>query len=211
MKTGLMIGAAAVALAAGSSLGAVTFTDVELGNFAGHVSAVSYSKSGVTLNATTAGGGYEGIGGGDFAGLWFSQSNSADAIYTLDFNGVGATMVEIAMDAMSGMGGVAEELLSQWSTTGATPSFAISNAERVDVSGSDLASLSIKCQTDQDNGRFTITLTSALPFTSVSFRHTQDLFQNGSVIERVTVDAVPAPGAACIASIGGLALLRRRR
>lgn len=210
MKTGLMVGAAALTLAAGTSLGAVTFTDLELGNFGGNLPAVSFVKGGVTLNATTSGGAYQGIPSGGFAGLWFSQNSIADAVYTLDFNGAGMRTAVIAIDAMSGVG-PGEELLSQWSTTGGTPSVTINNAERVDIGGSDLASLSIQCQPGQDNGKFTLTLTSAVPFTSISFRHTQNPVQFGSVIELVTVDTVPAPGAACIASIGGLALLRRRR
>ena len=46
-----------------------------------------------------------------------------------------------------------------------------------------------------DNGKGILTVTSASPFTSLSFVHSQNPGQNGFVIERVTVDvdAVPVP------------------
>lgn len=203
-------GALAVAMVAGAASAAVTFTDLDLGTANGDSLAKSYSKNGVTLNVTTGNGSMTTIADGEFAGLWFSQDVIADGTYTLDFNGVGTTSVEIAMDAMSGVGDGRERLLD-WATTGATPDISVSNTSNVDVSGSDLASLVIACTQDTDNGKFTLTLTSALPFTSVSFRHLQNPFQNGTVIERVTVDAVPAPASLALVGLSGLAATRRRR
>ncbi len=203
--------AAAVMVMAGSAMAAVTFTDTDLGTTNGSTTSKSYTKDGVTINVTTVSGSLQHIPDGQYAGLWFSQSVISDAVYTIDFNGVGTTMFEFAVDAMSGSTAGAVEMLSEFSVTGTVPSFAVSNTSNVNVSGVDLASLAISCVGGTDDGMFTATFTSATPFTSISFRHTQGLTQNGSVIERITVDAVPAPGSLALLGMTGLAALRRRR
>lgn len=188
------------------------FPDSVLGTPNGTSQFKSYTDNGVTLNVSTADGDMSHIGGsGGFAGLWFSQNLVSDGTYVFDFNGLGATSFTFAVDAISAVGDAAREVLSNFTVTGGTPSYVVTPINNMDIGGTDLASLTLACVQGLDNGEFSMTITSPTPFTSVSFRHTQDLFQNGSVIEYVEVNAVPAPASAGLLAVAGLAALRRRR
>lgn len=202
------------AIAGVASAQTIELFDFELGTSNGTSTSKSWNKNGVTLHATTANGIYAHISGsGGFAGLWFSQGTIASAVYTISFDGAGATYFEIGMDAASGTGGGAAEAMINWAAPGGTPVIGfinVSGGMTAQNTGS-LATLAF-VQTDGfDNGILRFAFSSNTPFTSVSFTHTQDPRQNGTVIEYIRADIIPTPASATLLGLAGVFASRRRR
>ena len=191
----------------------IDFSDLELGTENGTATAKSYSKSGQTLNITTGDGIMGHIGSGQFAGVWFSQNVTSDGTYKFDFNGAGATYFEFSVDAQSGNGGTPVEIMQDFALVGGSGvTFTAVGNPAVNITGATLSTLNIASIEGIDNGEWTVTISSLTPFTEVSFRHTQNPNQNGSVIQHVVADVlVPAPGALALLGLSGLVAARRRR
>lgn len=210
MKCAYLACAVAGAITASASATIVSWTDVELGAGSGSLSQ-SFSNAGFTLNASVTGG--DGIFGnitsGTFTGLWLGMQTSSAGIYTFDMSGVLINSFEFEFDAMSNSNGPQPEVLQAFGTSNATGTIVVIPQFGVVVTGSGLAGTVIT--STANDGQAIVTISSTTPFTSISFLHTQDPNQNGFVIERVTVDVVPAPGAAALMGLAGLVAVRRRR
>jgi hypothetical protein len=154
-----------------------TYNDSLLGN-----GLFSWNSGGVNLSlAATAGGTLSSIGGsGGFAGVHLGTSVSSTGLYTFTLSQA-VTSFEFEFDALSNTGGTPPEQI-----TGFTTNIGPVNLAYLNQGGTTFAAGVIT--STLDDGQGTVTLTSAVPFTSVTFLHTQNPNQNGFVIERVTID-----------------------
>lgn len=169
------------------------------------------ANAGRNVNFTTANGLISPLAAGIYTGLWFSQATIADGTYAIDFGGDTVHTMSFSVNAISGNGTPPGEAFSDFTVLGGTAdSYGLTVAGPLSVYGNTLSTLNIVADQLQDNGSYTLTLTSAAGFTGVSFRHTQNPNQNGSVLIDVNADFVPAPATAALA-LAGLVATRRRR
>jgi hypothetical protein len=191
----------------------VSFSDLELGTPNGTSTAKSYTENGVTMNVTTADGWMGHLSAGQFAGLYITSNAASSATYNFDFSpGFGATHLKISVDAASGRH-LPVETFDTFTVVGASPTYSETHNANMTSSGSTLATLSISCLPATDSGEWELTLNSATPFSSFSFHHSQNVNNNGSVIQLVELDVIPIPepGVATFALTVGLFPLLRRR
>jgi len=192
----------------------VEFFDNELGISGGSTLSQSFTKNGLTMTVSTADGLLAYRPAPDpFVGLWISRWDIENGTYTIDFGGLAMTVLEFEFDAFTGGPGtgpaIPPEVLDQFAVIGATPSVAVSDIVGVNVVGGTIADLVLTATVP--DGQATIRFESAIGFTSLSFRHTQDLSMNGFVIERVFAEVIPTPASAALLGFAGLAAARRRR
>jgi hypothetical protein len=199
--------AASLLVASKATAVVVNYNDTLLGN-----GSFSWLQGGVTLDLTAAAGGtLFSIGSGQFAGAWIANNVSSTGVYTLTLSQP-VTFFELEFDALSSTGNPPPEVISNIATNPAGATLAYLDQGGTSFNGTTITSTA-------NDGQGTITLTSATPFTTVSFMHTQNVSQNGFVIERVTINTdvvvgVPDAGSSLVALGMGLltlAALRRRR
>ncbi len=187
----------------------VEWSASELGVVGGSSTSQSWDKSGYTLNVNTSDGYLSNIGSGTFTGLWFGGSVSADGTYVMDLDGVQMNSLEFEFDASSSVNNQEPERFLDWEISTGGGFIAASDLFNMSVDGSTMNDL-VLTAINGDLGEATVTITSGSSFTWFAFRHTQDLDQNGSVIERVLIDTVPTPGAVSLLLLGGIVFGRRR-
>ena len=171
----------------------------------------SATNGGRQANFSTGNGAISPIASGIYTGLWFSQAVISDGTYAIDFNGDKVTSMSFSVNAISGNGALPGEAFSQFTVLGGSAdSYSLTTAGPVSVYGNSLATLSIVADQLLDNGSYTLTVTSAAGFSGISFRHTQNISQDGSVLIDVNGEFVPAPATAALA-LAGLVATRRRR
>ncbi len=205
----------AIALAAGASAHGylVTWTPADLVASTGSFFSQSSTVGSDTLNVSTSDGFISPLNAGIFTGIWFSQNVIADGTYVLDFNGAAVDSVSFTVNAISGNGPSPFEQFQDFATIGG-PGTLLSTVINSPLSAYGTGSLStlvIAADQGLDEGTFTVTVTSSSSFTGLSFRHTQNPQQNGSVLIGVEANIVPAPAAGALAGLGLLAAARRRR
>ena len=186
----------------------ISFNDTTLGN-----GSFSWLQPGFTLSASASSGGVlSSIPSGEFAGLWISQSQTASGVYTLTFS-QSVTLAEFQFDALSGNGPLPVETIGSFSISSGLPTLSYVNLQNTVFDGSTITQV-----TGVDNGKGILTVTSASPFTSLSFVHSQNPGQNGFVIERVTVDTtvttIPESsstfGLIALGTLGAASTLKRK-
>jgi hypothetical protein len=176
----------------------ITFTEANL------ASGNPVTVGGITLTTTTIGGGIGFIPTGQFTGLWLGGSNEISGNYTFSLSQP-VTSIEIEFDALSATGAGAPETLSNFTTNLGPASIGYSNQFGTSFNGTTITAL-------DNDGQGIITF-SGPAFSSFSFQHNQAATQNGFVIERLVVNAVPEPGSLVLGLTAGAAglFVRRRR
>ncbi len=188
----------------------IEWYDYELGLSGGSSTLQSWTKDGYTLNVSTIDGYLTNYQSGEFAGLWLAQKTSSDGTYIIDLDGVAMNSLEFEFDAASNGGSGEPERFLDWEISIGGGFIAVSDIVGMDVAGSTMDDLVLTSIVN--DGMATVTITSDTgPFTWFAFRHTQDISQDGSVIERVLIDAVPTPGVASLLLLGCVVINRQRR
>jgi hypothetical protein len=212
-----------------ASLSATAFADLEhftpsdLAGATGTPQHKTVSKNGTTINVSTNDGWLQPLSGTIWDGIWFSAGFITSATYTIDFNGAGTKSFSMVLTAISAASGYNPEIINSFSVIGGgTMSYTVSDDFDVDVSGTSLSNLSLQGHAGTPGGELRLTITSDVDFTGLSFHHSQDTYQVGTVIHDISFPTAGGPPASTVplpaqmlpaaAALGliGAARLRRR-
>jgi hypothetical protein len=178
--------------------GLITYTASDLSS--GNPTTVG----GTTMTTSTAGGSITFITSGGFQGLWLGNNNSSGN-YNLAFSNT-ITSIEIEFDALSSVGGLPVETITNFATNNGAAGISYTNQVGTTFDGTTITSI-------VNDGQGIIKYSGG-SFNSFSFDHGQGT-QSGFVIERLVINtvSVPEPGTLWLLSVAivGLQLTRGKR